>query len=555
MNKNKLVLILIIILAFVLRFYKLNSYPALNADEAAIGYNAYSLIQTGRDEHGNPWPIHFQSFNDYKPGLYFYMVVPFVKVLGLNEWAVRIPGAMLGVLTVLLMYLLVKELFREGFTQIHKQMNADVLASIASLILEISPWHIHFSRGGWEVNVATFFMVLGLWLFLKGKGSLPLLMLSALSFVLSLYTYHAARVVVPLLLFGLLVIYRYEIRKNIKQIAITGTIAFLLLIPLGLDLIKGDVASRAAGVGLLSDPGPLARINEQRGEHENIRGLPALFLHNRPVNYGLAFLENWSDHYSGGFLFISGDVIQRNAVPETGQMYLFDILFIILGLIYFFRTYSLHTKPYYLILWWLLIAPTAAALTFQSPHALRSQNMVIPLTIITAFGFAYSLNRLSTVKLKWLGVTGFLVFGLLGIWSFSRYLNMYWYHMSKEYPYSSQYGIKELVTFVKENQDRYDNIVVTDRYDQPYILFLFYFKYPPARFQKEHNLTPRDAYEFSTVRSFDKYHFLSINWDRDRLTYPKSLIIGTDEEIPNEANIVQEIYGTNGYKYFQAVAN
>ena len=176
------------------------------------------------------------------------MVVPFVKVLGLNEWAVRIPGAMLGVLTVLLMYLLVKELFREGFTQIHKQMNADVLASIASLILAISPWHIHFSRGGWEVNVATFFMVLGLWLFLKGKGSLPLLMLSALSFVLSLYTYHAARVVVPLLLFGLLVIYRYEIRKNIKQIAITGTIAFLLLIPLGLDLIKGDVASRAAWV-------------------------------------------------------------------------------------------------------------------------------------------------------------------------------------------------------------------------------------------------------------------------------------------------------------------
>ena len=95
---KKYLLILIIILAAFLRFYKLDSFPALNADEAAIGYNAYSLIQTGMDEHGNAWPIDFQSFNDYKPGLYFYLVLPFVKILGLNEWAVRIPNAFLGTL-------------------------------------------------------------------------------------------------------------------------------------------------------------------------------------------------------------------------------------------------------------------------------------------------------------------------------------------------------------------------------------------------------------------------------------------------------------------------
>src|SRR3989304_5950423 len=91
MTRNKILLLVIIILATTLRFWRLDLYPALNADEAAIGYNAYSLIQTGRDEHGNFWPIHFQSFNDYKPGFYFYLVVPFVKMLGLNEWAVRVP--------------------------------------------------------------------------------------------------------------------------------------------------------------------------------------------------------------------------------------------------------------------------------------------------------------------------------------------------------------------------------------------------------------------------------------------------------------------------------
>jgi len=109
-SKNKLFLFLILLLAFVLRFYRLGDYPALNADEAAIGYNAYSLLETGRDEHGNSWPIHFQSFNDYKPGLYFYLVLPFVKFLGLNGWSVRIPSAFLGVATVYLLYLFIKKL-------------------------------------------------------------------------------------------------------------------------------------------------------------------------------------------------------------------------------------------------------------------------------------------------------------------------------------------------------------------------------------------------------------------------------------------------------------
>src|SRR3990172_4334697 len=112
LRKTRLLLFLILLLALVLRFWRLDSYPALNADEAAIGYNAYSLIQTGLDEHGNAWPIHFQSFNDYKPGLYFYLVLPFVFLMGLSEWAVRIPGAFLGVATVYLIYLLVKELFK-----------------------------------------------------------------------------------------------------------------------------------------------------------------------------------------------------------------------------------------------------------------------------------------------------------------------------------------------------------------------------------------------------------------------------------------------------------
>src|SRR4030043_677035 len=148
---KKIIIIAVLLLSALLRFYRLDSYPALNADEAAIGYNAYSLIETGKDEHGNSWPIHFQSFNDYKPGLYFYIVLPFVKFFGLSEMSVRIPSAFIGVLTVYLIYLLTNELFKD---KKYVLWNLPI-GIVSSFLLAISPWHIHFSRGGWEVNAAT----------------------------------------------------------------------------------------------------------------------------------------------------------------------------------------------------------------------------------------------------------------------------------------------------------------------------------------------------------------------------------------------------------------
>ncbi|OGM15599.1 hypothetical protein A2V56_00165 [Candidatus Woesebacteria bacterium RBG_19FT_COMBO_42_9] len=552
LRKRKLLLFLILLLASFLRFWRLGSYPALNADEAAIGYNAYSLIETGKDEHGNAWPIHFQSFNDYKPGLYFYLVLPFVKVLGLSELAVRIPGALFGVATVLVVYFLCRELFPDKKLEIGNWKLE--IGEFAALFLAISPWHIHFSRGGWEVNVATFFISLGLLLYLKGLKNPNYYALCTISFVLSLYTYHAARVVVPLLVIGLGLIYRKEIRPDIKSFIISGIAALILLAPLGFDIAKGEVGSRVAGVGLFADPGPLSRINEQRGEHQDYLAFVPKAIHNKVVNYSLAFAQNYSQHFWGEFLFLTGDAIERDKVPETGQMYLFDILFLIVGLLAIAKSSKslpAGRQGWGVILVWLLLAPTASALTFQSPHALRAQNMAIPLTVISAYGLMTTLSWLN--NLRKIRLWGYLALGVLIIWGFARYQHMYWVHMAKEFPFSSQYGVKELVSYTKEKANQ--KIIVTDRYDQPYILFLFYLKYPPQKFQLEHTLTAKDKYGFSTVRSFGKYEFVPIDFDTIKPQNPGSLIVGTDEEIPNEANIVKRIYGTNGYLYFEAVAN
>lgn len=553
MTKIKIFFLLVLLLGGFLRLYRLGEFPALNADEAAIGYNAYSLLQTGKDEHGNPWPIHFQSFNDYKPGLYFYLVLPFIKFLGLNELAVRLPGALLGIFTIFVVWLLVEELFpkRPWFPE------------FSALFIAISPWHIHFSRGGWEVNTATFFIILGVWSFIKGVKDQRWLYLSSFSFVSSLYTYHSARIVVPLLILGLGLAYRkelfipakktafvYQYMKAKKHQVLSGLAGFIFLTPLLLGIFGPAGISRAAGVGIFSDQGPLLRADEQRVEHAGTGRLSSVLIHNKLINYSLAFLENYAEHFSGEFLFFSGDEIQRNKVSDMGQSYLVDILF--LGIA--FVAISRSSKGWLPVIFWLLIAPIPAALTFQSPHALRAQNMSIPLSIISAYGALTLWNWTTRLKLPKYGLVILLSCYLVILgWGFARYLHQYYNHMAKTYPFSSQYGVKELVNYVQENQNKFSKIIITDRYDQPYILFLFYTKYPPEKFQNSHLLTTRDKFGFSTVKEFDKYSFQSVNWDKMR-DMRGVLLIGAPDEINDvDANIVKRIYFPGGQTAFEIV--
>lgn len=267
------------------------------------------------------------------------------------------------------------------------------------------------------------------------------------------------------------------------------------------------------------------------------------------MEYGLAFANNYGAHFHGLFLFLSGDDIQRNKVPETGQMYIYDLFFIPIGLVLL----SKRPKKYFPIIVWLFISPLAAALTFQTPHALRAMFMVLPLVVISAMGLEYMLAKVdSKGRAFYFSVISLVLISVS--YFFTRYILMYYGHMSKEYPYSSQYGLKELAEFLKENRD-YSEIIVTDRYDQPYILLLYYLKYEPSDFQNEVQLTTPDGFGFSTVRRFSNFNFVSIDFEKFVDTKKSALLVGTPNEIPETANIIKRIYGTNGYEYFRIVEN
>lgn len=534
--KIKLILIAIIILGFFLRVINVDKFPAgFNADEAAIGYNAYSIIKTGKDEYGEFLPLSFKSFGDYKPGLYFYFVLPFVATLGLTEFAVRIPSVLLGTGMIFLIYLLGNQIFKNR-----------AVGLISALLLAINPWAIHFSRGGWETNAATFFITLGVYLFIKGLDKYKFLFFSLLSFLVSIYLYQSPRLVVPVLVLCSAAIFWKQLLKLVKiswkKTLIYLVILFILALPVAFQFLSGGGSERFQGLFFLSDGGPALRVNELRGEHADANSLIAKAGHNKFISYGLNFMGHYLDHFSLNFLFVNGDSLIRNKTPETGQFFVIQSLFLFIGLLMLIKYES---KLKYLLLTWILVSPLASSLTYQTPNAVRALSMVVPLTLIMGFGL-FSLYKI--IKNKPLQILAMIVITIFLSFELTHYLESYYVHSPKRYPLSWEYGFSEMVQKLNLYEKDFNKVVITDRYDQPYILLLFYKQYDPAKYQPQAVLTDRDKFNFGTVRSFDKYEFKKPTFEEIKQN-KDTLYIVTPEEA-GDNTIIDRVNFPNGEPAF-----
>lgn len=509
----------ILLIALFIRAYHLNSYPALNPDEAAIGYNAFSLIQTGLDEHGAAWPLHFKSFGDFKPGGYFYLTLPFIKLLGLTPLSVRLPNLILSLLTIFFLYKLILLLTR-----------SDKLALLSSLVLTFNPWHIHFSRGAWESNAALAFITIGLYyfyLYLKTSKTRHFFFFTFL-FIASLYTYHSARIIAPLVALGLIIINFGYFKSKLKYLIIPSIIGVILVIPVLWSFLHTGGATRFQGVGLTADPGPLWRANELLNHHGNTL-LVNRIIHNQRLLYLLSWAQKYASHFNLNFLFLTGDEVPRSRVPDMGQFHLIDLPFIVSGLIFLLKskTKKLSVKGgcasgvKSLIIILLLTAPLASSLTFQAPSALRSLPLTIPLSILVAVGIYHFLNRFSRIG----PIALTLVYAISGLY----YLDAYFVHYQKRHPFAWNYGFDQAIAYLNDHQSQYQHIYFTDKYDQPYILYLFYSRYNPSRLQPQIRLTSPDQYGFSTVTQIDNIHFGLVGWDQ---IPPRSLVIADDNPLP-----------------------
>ena len=156
MNRFKIAFFSILFFAIFIRFYQVTSFPpSLYWEEMALGYDAFSVLKTGKDHLGNPPPlVAFESYGDYKPALYFYLLIPSIAVFGLNEFAVRFPTILAGIFIVIGVGVLTRLI-----TEKYDPKRARVFQLVAMAVTALSPWAIQFSRAAWESNVATCFIV------------------------------------------------------------------------------------------------------------------------------------------------------------------------------------------------------------------------------------------------------------------------------------------------------------------------------------------------------------------------------------------------------------
>lgn len=541
--RAKVLLIAIILFASFLRLWRLDKVPvSLFGDELDVGYQAYSILKTGRDYYGNFMPIHFHSLAEWRTPLYLYSAVPTVAIFGISPYGVRLPAAIFGVLGILAIYLFVKELTKDLPAQAGEK-----LALISAAVLTFSPWDIQYSRAGFEVTQMLFFLLIGLWLFFKALKNGKWLWLSAVCFALMPWVYSTAKLFTPLLLVFLFIVYRKDLLSLLKKYLVYASVGLLLVGgPITYSTFFGGGAQRFSYIGVFTDPTMESEIGSARQVDALARGekgtglSPTLvdrLIHNKFTFVGENFIRNFLQPFSADFLFNNGDPNPRQSIHQMGEFYKVEALALIIGLILFFTSKVLNTKYKILIIFWILAGVIPAALTRDGGnHASRLILILPPFVFLIAYGIT---------KLP-----GFLIpfYVLLFALNFFFYQHNYWVHNPT---YSERWwhaGYKEAIGYVKQNQSKYDKVLITTAAEPPWIFFAGYYEYPPDAWQKNFPIgNDVTVAGLGKVSHIDKFYFGSFEgglYDWGRTLDSKTLYLASEKEV--RVNLILEPDRTPG---------
>lgn len=517
---RKILLISVILLAFGLRLLAIDQLR-LTHDEMSIGYNAYSILKTGKDEWGAKYPLVFRAFGDNKLPVYIYATVPSVALFGLNGLAVKLPSILAGVAVVIGIFFITKQIFA-SFN----------MALVASVLMAINPWPLHLSRMGFESNLALAFFIFGLFFWLKinqikSTKSLQtngLLIGLIVLFSLATYTYISYRLFIPLLLiaFLLLTLPNLLIGKNklkslfqakswkVAAIALIGV--SLLLIPFFTATGSNSNTTRFSQLFKNQIQGMSALSTEQNNYCFMVepKFLPYIcrLIYSPPVNLVRNVAVNYAKFLSPTTIFITGDRLEYLSVPNYP-----DILTLLLPFYWIGSVVWLQTKHRQLpiITWAWLLAPLPTALSGE-PQIVRGSIFLPFIILFTTIGIQYSWKKLqqftnnTTLSLiKSLTIKGIVLALLIFSWvSFA--LNYYLIYPKQYRSFFYQLG-QPVANYLWERQTKYEKIYLTDDFPDAHIFLAFYGQVDPKWYQENVTRPPADDYNFQHPTQLGNFAF------------------------------------------------
>jgi len=437
--KNAIVIFFIIVLlAIFFRFYQLGANPAgFFTDEASIGLNAYSILQTGADTYDRPFPVYFEAVGDYRDPVMIYSSVPIIAWLGLNEYSVRFVSAIYGVAAVIMIYFL------------GCQIGGQKVGLWSAFLLAISPWHVLFSRVGFQLIASIFWLIFGLYFFHKSFKNYHWFALALCGFILTFFSYSSIKLYLAVLPILFLISRPHELLTLLKKwqiwtmTAVGIAVVIILIYPY---LLDGTF---------------FKRWQQVERKDFNVQKVA----------------QSYINHFSPVFLFEKGnsefpdESVQRHSIHGVGELYWFQAPFLILGIALISFRKSLK-KNYLFYLSFLIIYPLGSIFTEVVPQATRASAGIIPFQIITAVGIT---EFFALIRKKSLLVTARVMVVLVVVFSV-----IHFFFALKNYPLKSadywgwQYGYRDVISYFKSKEAQYDDLRITHRYNSGSELLNFY---------------------------------------------------------------------------------
>jgi hypothetical protein len=390
-------------------------------------------------------------------------------------------------------------------------------ALLVMLLYAVSPWGIYFGRMAHETNLMTLLILLGIYCLFKIRSRNYFHIAAAVFFALSLYTYHTARVFVPLFLILFTIVFWKEINKKPKLYIVGLLLLVILALPLANEL-RGEGFSRIRTTSFWSDPGLIPKVNEQRGQ-AIARGMSpvlAKLLYSKVTAYPSTFADNFLRHFSASFLLTNGDPNGVYNVPNSGILLWVEPILLLVGLWYLWHK---ERRLFCLFIGAIVISLIPDSLTRLSPSSARI-HIALPFVIaVSGVGFWRLLNR------RWLTL---LCAGLVVTNSY-----WFWYNYVTVLPVQNarawQIGTKALITTVQQISPHYDEVWMS-RECWGWIHLVFHTKYDPAVLQKEIKPSAKNDLGFWWVSDIGKYH---LEWFPKELTTTRNrLYVGLPSEFP-----------------------